>query len=138
MFWFYYIPVSEELALTALMGRLRPFETDLHPSLVLNFRPASATDLYPFGPHFSSLRESLPSKCFQIRNPTYSLMPISTFKLCAVKRAHCGRVYHVLVTQINVLPQEVSTGLSLFYLKTGYDGSLDPHTLEHLCQWKWE
>lgn len=30
MFWFYYyIPVSERLALTALMGRPKPFETDL-------------------------------------------------------------------------------------------------------------
>ena len=61
-------------------------------------------------------------------------MPTLTFKLCAVEQAHCGMVSHVLVTLINVLPREVSTGLSLFHLKTGYDGSLDPLTLEHLCQ----
>lgn len=67
----------------------------------------------------------------------YSLTPTLTWKLCVVEQAHYAKVFHVFALRINVLPQEASTGLSLLHLQMGYDGSLDLHTPEHSCQWKW-
>ena len=58
------------------------------------------------------------------------------FKLCAVTRAHYDKVFCALAIPINVLPQGVSTGLSLFHLKTAYDGCSDPRTGDRSCQWK--
>lgn len=83
------------------------------------------------------LFKSPPSEMPSIRDPTYSRTPTLTVKLYAVKRARYGRVFLVLAIRINVLFPELSTGLSLYYLKTGSDGSLDRHIPETSCLWKW-
>ena len=82
-----------------------------------------------FGPFLLSSPNIFLLKYLRIRNPAYSHISTLIFRLCTAKPACYGKVFHALAIWMNILPREVSTGLSFFLLKMECDGSLDPYTL---------